>query len=151
MHLTIPPAHQLMFNPYNIVASEVFESGTEAAAEFSAKASVSAEFSCVSGSAGLSYATTTSFNSKRSYYLYSYTQDVLNVHLKKWGDMVDDKVLLKALGDDVPPWKSDDKKAQDQYRSLFNRFGSHIITAASYGSKLSLVCFFFFFPSVLSL
>ncbi|KAK0507386.1 hypothetical protein JMJ35_010424 [Cladonia borealis] len=119
------------------VASEVFESGTEAAAEFSTKASVSAEFSCVSGSAGLSYATTTSFSSKRSYYLYSYTQDVLNVFLKNWGDMVANKVLENAL-EDVGPWKEDDRKAQDEYRSLFNRFGSHIITAASYGSRLSL-------------
>ncbi|KAK3369936.1 hypothetical protein B0H63DRAFT_527699 [Podospora didyma] len=49
------------------MASEVFKSGIEAAAEFSAKASISAELSSISGSASLSYATTTSFNSERFY------------------------------------------------------------------------------------
>lgn len=123
------------------MASEVFESGTEAASEFSAKMSVSAEFNCVSGSAGLSYAATSSFSSKRSYFLYSYTQKVLNVFLKDWGDRIADKVLQKAL-QDLPRWKENDRKLEDEYRSLFSRFGSHIITTASYGSKLSLVCAF---------
>lgn len=123
------------------VASEVFESGTEAAAEFNTKASIAAEFSCVSGSADLSYATTTSFSSKRSYYLYTYTQNVLNVVVQNWGDKVANDVLQKELKN-VPPWKEGDTATENAYRKLFERLGSHIITAASYGSKLSLVDLF---------
>jgi hypothetical protein len=120
------------------VATKLFHNGSDAANEFNAHAEIAAQFSSVSGSVGLDYANKSTFSAEHQYYLYSYVQDLVQVHMKNWGSHLDENILAQAVTD-MPAWNSDNPKVRLQYRALFGLYGSHIIIGASYGSRLSLV------------
>ena len=88
-----------------------------------------------------SYGVKKNFKSSKTYYMYTFGQDLVQVHYNRWGENVDDKALHKALRQELAKEKWDPKNADtvQSYRNLFNKLGTHIVTGAKYGNRLSLV------------
>lgn len=119
----------------------VYKSGSEASEALRTEASVKAEYLAVSGSGGFEYGINKNFKSSKSYYMYTYGQDLVQTHVSNWGDAVNDKALHKALRPELKKqkWDPNDADTVSLYRNLFSTVGTHIVTGAAYGSRLSLV------------
>ena len=94
----------------------------------------------VSGDASIGYSVDSTFESDRSYSLFSYNQLVADVKFESYGRSIDKDTLAKAIsGYNLQPFDSTNNDIVTSYKNLFNVLGSHIVVGASYGGRFQMV------------
>ena len=94
----------------------------------------------VSGDASVGYSVDSTFESDRSYSLFSYNQLVANVKFKSYGQSIDKNTLATAISSfNLQPFDPSRKDIVASYKNLFNVLGSHIVVGASYGGRFQMV------------
>ncbi|KAK4552003.1 hypothetical protein LTR86_010680 [Recurvomyces mirabilis] len=118
-------------------ASDSFTSGKDAAQRIQKDADFSAKYLALSADASMNYAIDKTFSENRQATMFTYNQTMLIANLTDFlGNIQED--FLAARVNALPKWDQGNDDVVRKYRSLFRKFGSHVITGCSYGGRLQV-------------
>ena len=103
-----------------------------------AGASASGRYEVVTGGASVDVGIQTMFHDQYSYALFEAQQQSLQVRILSYGTLINHDSMENQIAS-LPPFDKGDKFSLRSYGSLSETSGTHIITEASYGARLSLV------------
>ncbi|KAG4034722.1 hypothetical protein MFRU_002g00750 [Monilinia fructicola] len=156
--ITVPGSERKYWLPGNfekhdtgsttVTHSLICRTGSELASDFSADASVSANYAGFSAEANAGYAYSTCFKSDSLFGIYSLDQKnyaISVVNKKTTYDSIDEEYIEAAAR--LPPWKTITKDRADlaevttiykQFARFYSRYGSHLIQEGYMGTRYQL-------------
>ncbi|MCJ1292858.1 hypothetical protein MMC34_004411 [Xylographa carneopallida] len=133
--------------PYNVdittdttsttTSFDQYKNGTEAAATIEGSANAAANYLCLSGSAGLSYSITKTYQKSYAWALYSFKEYLLQAQLVDFGDSINESNLTNRLSN-IDPFDSNNPSVVNQYKVFFDTMGTHVVVGATYGASLQM-------------
>ncbi|KAL8939667.1 MAG: hypothetical protein Q9216_003243, partial [Gyalolechia sp. 2 TL-2023] len=114
-----------------------YKTGKDAASAIGLDTKIAAAYTAVSGGLSASYAIAKTFREEYQYGLFSFNEVRIHVSMPEFGKYVDEQFLsarMKRIG----PFNPGNQANIQQYKSLFETIGSHIINGANYGARLQL-------------
>ena len=125
---------------FNVVKFDSYSSGTIAASKLAAGSSLGGKYEVVSGDASVDAGISRNFNKDYQYGFFDYIDHSHDCNLNDWESYVDWDYLKQRIAI-LPKWDQSTKDVITQYRNFFELHGTHIITTASFGSRLSLASY----------
>lgn len=116
----------------------IYRNGKEAFDDTKIGGRLKGRYEVVSGDVSLDMGLRHSFQDNYQYLMMSYDQKAVTASFQNWGPSLN-TVALKRLVSILPDWNPENERTVHKYRGLFANAGTHIITEATYGSRLSLV------------
>ncbi|KAI4168387.1 MAG: hypothetical protein LQ343_006472 [Gyalolechia ehrenbergii] len=114
-----------------------YKTGKDAAFAIGVDTKVAAAYTAVSGGVSASYAIGKTFREEYQYGLFSFNEVRIHVTMPDYSKNVNERILRERMAR-IEPFNPSDQDNIQQYKSLFETIGSHIIDAASYGARLQL-------------
>ena len=124
-----------------------FSSGKEIAEAISYGGSLSGKYELVEGGVSVDRGVAKTFQDSFQYALFTYNEQLLQVGYSNYHDKIDEE-FLKQTAERAGRFDSTNTASIFQYRNLFSAIGTHVITEANYGSRLSLVSQIEYFGSI---
>lgn len=92
----------------------------------------------ITGDAALKASIKASFSNDYQYLFFSHYAESLQVKFGGWQSTINERAL-RGWVDRVGRWDPTNKDTVEDYRSVFETIGTHIITGATFGARLQLV------------
>ena len=116
----------------------VYRSGNQAVMALQNDMSLTSSFLAVSLNASASSSVRRCFQETSQYALYSHNSVHYSISLRDYDDHLNERNLKRSITTLSRPF-SPSVEIINQYKYFFATFGSHIITSATYGSRLQIV------------
>lgn len=114
-----------------------FETGKDLNAALTQKGSLSGTYDFIKGTGEIDLAVAGSYKTDFQYGTFAFAATQGGARLAGTRAMVDLDVLNEIAT--VPTWNQRNPNVVAQYRSVFNRYGTHIVTSCLFGYKMTSV------------
>lgn len=94
----------------------------------------------VFGASSATYASERAFISGNQYAFYNLTNNAYQARLKDYVDLLNDNALLRGVRELTRPFVGTNPNILQQYKSFFERYGSHVLVDVNYGARFQMVC-----------
>ncbi|KAG8215623.1 hypothetical protein J3R82DRAFT_7492 [Butyriboletus roseoflavus] len=132
--------------PIRITQDSIFQGnflsypdGSAARRAFSSDAALPARYFAVTGTDGaIVLSRDRVFIHQNQYAFYSFIHSAYVANLVNYIDLLDANALLRGVEDLPPQFNGDNEGVLAEYRSFFQRFGTHVIVKSNYGGRFQL-------------
>ncbi|OAX36796.1 hypothetical protein K503DRAFT_276674 [Rhizopogon vinicolor AM-OR11-026] len=115
-----------------------YASGADARAAFRTDVSLAMRYFAVYGAMTVTASSERALTKENQYAFYSFTKTVYSARLTNYANLLNKHALQKGVAELTRPFIGTNSDILEEYKSFFQRYGSHVIVAGNYGARFQL-------------
>ena len=117
---------------------EVYTDGSSAVEDIKVGGKLEGRYEVVTGDASINAGVQKQFSENYQYGLFTFYQNLLQVDFDDFKNSIDEQVMGRLI-QGLDHFNGNNPDVVAAYKQIFTLLGSHIITRATYGSRLNMV------------